>query len=253
MSAVSIEQNRTTSLTLARSCGIVFGIGTQMLFLWTVVHLFLFLRFGSTQSYRHGLLVDCILSIGFALPHSLLLAPPIQKRMKSWIPSGLVGCVHCSVTCVTLLWMFQSWSLHPTVLWRATGFVEMAILCGFYGSWVALFYSLVITGMGYQTGLTQWWYWMRRQRPPQRVFIESGPYRWMRHPIYMSFLGLIWLTPTMTLDHALLTAMWTAYIYAGSYAKDQRMLRFVGAEYREYASRVSGLPLIGFGPQLKMK
>ena len=149
--------------------------------------------------------------------------------------------------------MFQNWSHHPTVLWNATGYAEMAILFGFYGSWVALLYSLYITGMGYQTGLTQWWYWMRQQRPPQRVFMESGPYRWMRHPIYMSFLGLIWLTPTMTLDHAVLTGIWTAYIYAGSYAKDQRMLRFVGTEYREYASRVSGLPLIGFGPLLRMK
>jgi protein-S-isoprenylcysteine O-methyltransferase Ste14 len=69
----------------------------------------------------------------------------------------------------------------------------------------------------------------------------------------MSFLGLIWFTPTMTLDHAVLTAVWTVYIYLGSHAKDQRMLRFVGDQYREYASRISGLPLIGIGPLLRIK
>ncbi len=253
MSTVSIEHNRTAFLTLARFCGISFGIATQLLFLWTVVQLFLFLRFGGTHSYQHGLFVDLLLSLGFALPHSFLLVPLVQKKIKSWLPSGLLGCVHCSVTCVTLLCMFQNWSLHPWVLWKATGFGEILILAGFYGSWIALFYSLYITGMGYQTGLTQWWYWMTQQRPPQRVFIESGAYRWMRHPIYMSFLGLIWFTPAMTLDHAVLTGIWTAYIYAGSYAKDQRMLRFVGAKYREYGARVTGLPFIGFGPLRRMK
>ncbi len=253
MSTVSLAHHQNATLTFARFCGIAFGIGTQLLFLWTVVQLFLFLRYGGTQSYKHGLFVDCLLSIGFALPHSLLLAPPVQKRIKSWIPNGLLGCVHCSVTCVTLLFLFQNWGVHSTVLWKATGYAESAILFGFFGSWVGLFYSLYITGMGYQTGLTQWWYWMTRQRPPQRVFVKSGAYRWMRHPIYMSFLGLIWFTPTLTLDHAVLTGIWTAYIYAGSYAKDQRMLRFVGAEYREYAARVSGLPFIGFGPLLRIK
>jgi len=44
----------------------------------------------------------------------------------------------------------------------------------------------------------------------------------------MSFLGLIWFTTTMTLDHAVLTIIWTAYIYAGSYFKDKRMIHFVG-------------------------
>jgi len=253
VSTVQLEQDQTVSNSLTRICGIAFGIGTQLFFLWTVVQLFLFLRYGGTQNYQHGLIVDCFLSFGFALPHSLLLAPPIQKRMKRWMPSELLGCVHCSVTCLTLLILIQNWGLHSTVLWKASGYVEWAIIAGFYGSWIALFYSLYITGMGYQTGLTQWLYWLKRERPPKRVFVESGAYRWMRHPIDMSFLGLIWFTPTMTLDHAVLTGIWTVYIYVGSYAKDQRMLRFIGVPYREYASRVPGLPFIGFGPLLRMK
>jgi protein-S-isoprenylcysteine O-methyltransferase Ste14 len=145
------------------------------------------------------------------------------------------------------------WGTTSTTLWKATGIAEFLILCGFYGSWVALFYSLYITGMGYQTGLTQWWYWFTQKKPPRREFVLRGAYHWMRHPIYMSFLGLIWFTPTMTLDHAVLTGVWTVYIYAGSYFKDKRMLLFLGDEYREYARKVSGLPIIGFGPLLKIK
>ncbi len=241
------------SITLGRFCGIAFGVSTQFLFLWTVVQLFLFLRYGGSHSSSHWLWIDILLSIGFAIPHSVLLAPPIQKRIKNWMPSGLLGCLHCSVTCLTLLFMFHHWGTTSMTIWHAAGITEVAILVGFYGSWIALFYSLFITGMGYQTGLTQWWFWLAQKKPPQREFIESGAYRWMRHPIYMSFLGLIWFTPTMTLDHAVMTSIWTAYIYAGSYFKDKRMLRFVGEDYREYAKRVVGLPLIGFGPLRLMK
>jgi methanethiol S-methyltransferase len=244
---------RSFAATVARPCGVVFGVATQGLFLYTVVHLFLFLRYGGLHSSQHWLVKDILLSIGFAVPHSVLLAPPIQKRIKRWLAPGLIGCLHCSVTCITLLVMFRNWGSSNSFIWHATGIAESAILVGFYGSWAALLYSLYITGMGYQTGLTQWWYWLQNKQPPRREFVESGAYRIMRHPIYMSFLGLIWFTPTMTFDHAVLTTVWTAYIYAGSYFKDKRMIHFVGPQYREYASRVAGLPIIGFGPLRKMK
>ncbi len=253
MSSLLVDHQRTTSLSLRRVLGILFGVGTQLLFLWTVIQLFLFLRYGGVEEFRYGLWMDVLLAIVFCLPHSLLLVPQVQKFVKGWLPSGLMGCLHCSVTCLTLLFLIQNWGRHSLTLWKATGYEEALILAGFYASWVALFYSLYLAGMGYQTGVTQWWYWLKRQSPPKRLFIERGAYRWMRHPIYMSFLGLIWFTPEMTLDHAVLTAIWTVYIYVGSYAKDQRMLLYLGDEYREYATRVPGLPFIGFGPLLRMK
>ncbi len=116
--------------------------------------------------------------------------------------------------------------------------------------WLALFYSLYLTGLGYQTGLTPWFYWVIRKAPPRRQFVESGAFRWMRHPVYMSFLGLIWFTPRMTLDHLILTLVWTAYIYVGSYLKDRRMTLFLGDVYRDYAKRVTDFrsSASGLGP-----
>lgn len=240
-------------VTWGRVLGIGFGIATQSLFIYTVVFLFQFLRYGGGTRYAHWWLVDLLLAIGFAVPHSILLAPAIQRRIKKYVPAGLLGCIHCSVTCLTLLCMFRFWGHSDTILWNATGPAYAIVLGCFYGSWIALFYSLWLTGMGYQTGLTQWWYWFIQKKPPVRAFVTKGAFAWMRHPVYMSFLGLIWFTPVMTLDHAILTAVWTAYIYAGSYFKDKRLLHFIGQPYREYASRVVGLPIIGFGPLRRMK
>jgi protein-S-isoprenylcysteine O-methyltransferase Ste14 len=251
MSAVMESPERVSSARgtefLARSIGVAFGIGTQLLFLFTVVYLFLFLRYGSQQSIAGWWWMDFCLAVGFAIPHSVLLVPAVQKKIKAYVPGGLLGCIHCVTTCVTLLVMFRLWGKSETVVWQANGWMEWLILTCFYGSWVALFYSLYLTGLGYQTGLTQWWYWAVRRKPPVRQFVTKGAFRIMRHPVYMSFLGLIWFTPVMTLDHAVLTSVWTLYIYAGSYFKDRRLIRFIGRDYIEYGKKVSGLPGISFG------
>ncbi|MBU6239635.1 MAG: hypothetical protein KGQ51_17575 [Planctomycetes bacterium] len=241
--------NSTALITssIGRAAGFCFGIGTQLLFLWTVVYLFLFLRYCDGTEYAGWWWMDTLMAMGFAVPHSLILFPPIQKRIRQRLPSGLMGCVHCTVTCVTLLLMFRYWGSSKVVVWQATGMVETAVLACFYLSWVALLYSLYWTGFGYQTGLTQWWYWWRMTPPPRRPFLTTGAFRYMRHPVYMSFLGLVWFTPTMTLDHAILTLTWTLYIYIGSWAKDRRLLHYIGDEYLAYARRVPGLPVIGFG------
>ena len=37
-----------------------------------------------------------------------------------------------------------------------------------------------------------------------RVLVTTGPYRWVRHPLYFSILVLIWFCPDLTLDRLLL-------------------------------------------------
>jgi len=81
---------------------------------------------------------------------------------------------------------------------------------------------------------------------PRRGFAERGAYRFLRHPVYLSFLGLIWFTPRMTLDHALLTGIWTVYIFLGSWLKDRRLTFYLGDKYRSYAAAVPGYPLVPF-------
>ncbi|MFO1066017.1 MAG: hypothetical protein U0892_19315 [Pirellulales bacterium] len=230
-----------------RLLGLAFGAGTQLLFLATAAQLFLFLRGPAAPSAEYHPWRDALLALFFAWPHSLLLFPPMQKLIKRRIHPAFLGCIHCTVTCISLLILFQCWSTSSTALWQFSGTAAWFMSLGFYASWVALLYSLWLTGLGYQTGLTQWFYWLRDKKPPRREFVTRGAYRIMRHPVYLSFLGLIWFTPTMTWDHVILTAVWTVYIYVGSWLKDRRLQHFIGPAYREYAERVPGFPLIGFG------
>jgi len=237
-----------------RWLGVTVGLGTQLLFLFTVWHLFFFLKNGApsnstpTRTWK-TLLLDTGLLLQFAIIHSTLLYPRVQKLLTKWIPRPFYGCMFCITTCVTLLAVIFYWAPSQTIVFDIhsnAGLWAMSVC--YYGSWMALFYSLYISGLGYQTGWTPFWYWFRKQPQPRREFEEKGAYKIFRHPIYLSFLGLIWFTPHMTLDHLALTGLWTVYIFFGSYLKDQRLVFYVGDKYREYQQRVPGYPLLHWGP-----
>ncbi|MBL8850968.1 MAG: hypothetical protein JNG89_14915 [Planctomycetaceae bacterium] len=233
---------------MRRSLGILFGVANQMLFAYTVVHLFLFLNGGNVQATRGSLWIDAALALQFAIPHSLLLWPPVRARLRAWIAAEFYGCAFCTATCFSLLLMFWGWRSDARLLWEVEGTGRTIVRCAFLLSWGALVYSLWISGLGRQTGWTTWYAWLRRVTPPRPEFAPQSWYRWLRHPIYLSFLGLLWFTPTMSLDRAVLTAVWTGYIFVGSRLKDLRLEAYIGEPYRAYQSRVPGFPFVPFGP-----
>ena len=75
-------------------------------------------------------------------------------------------------------------------------------------------------------------------QPPARPFVPQSVYRFMRPPVYLSFLGLVWLVPVVTLDRAVLIGIWTASISVGSVLKDRRLLFYVGDEDRRCQAEV---------------
>ena len=67
-------------------------------------------------------------------------------------------------------------------------------------------------------------------RPPARPFVPQGVYQFLRHQVYLSFPGLVSFVPVVTLDRAVLTGIWTVFIYVGSVLKERRLLFYVGDE-----------------------
>ncbi|TWT95433.1 NnrU protein [Botrimarina colliarenosi] len=248
-----IEGDTSPRWDLRRYVGCAVGVAVHVLFAYTVWRLFWFLKNGPGDDREGSLFIDAVLALQFALPHSALLHPAVKRRLGRWVSPAFYGLFYTTVTCVSLLLLFACWrSVGPT-LWRATGPMGAATLTAFFASWLALFYSLHLTGLGFQTGLTPWLAWVRGQPQPRRAFKPQGAYRWLRHPVYLSFMGLVWFTPTMTLDHAVLTGIWTVYLLLGSWLKDRRLEHYVGEPYREYETQVPGYPLAVVGPLGKRK
>lgn len=226
----------------------VFGFLTQGVFGVTAVCLIWFLSGLPALATTAGpdvwrIAVDSGLSLLFALPHSLLLYPPVRRRITKVVPSPLYGCFFCTTTCLTALLLILFWQPFGVVF--TPGRPALFVLALPYAAaWLLFAYSVSLTGFGYQTGWTPFLFWLRRQDPPRREFSPRGLYRFIRHPIYFSFLLIMWTPLVWSLDRFLLNAVWTIYVFVGSYLKDRRLEYYLGAAYRSYEAAVPGYPLL---------
>src|SRR4030081_1745835 len=76
-------------------------------------------------------------------------------------------------------------------------------------------------------------------RPYQApLFRTPGPYRLVRHPLYVGWLFAFWVTPVMTLAHLLFSIATTAYILLAIQFEERDLVRDYGRRYEEYRQSV---------------
>jgi len=143
----------------------------------------------------------------------------VRKKLGRFISPAFYGLFFCTAACLTLLFTMSQWQVGDWAFWQLAGWPRVAVRTLYLTCWGTLFYSLCCSGFGYHTGWLPWWYWVRQKPIPRRPFGPRGAFSLIRHPGYMSFLGLVWFTPDMTSDRALLVGVWTIYIFFGQLPK----------------------------------
>jgi steroid 5-alpha reductase family enzyme len=86
-------------------------------------------------------------------------------------------------------------------------------------------------------GLRQVWLELRGKPYTHLEFGTPGPYRLIRHPLYLGWLFAFWATPTMTLAHLVFALATTAYIFI-AIVFEERDLVAAHPEYERYRKRV---------------
>ena len=82
-------------------------------------------------------------------------------------------------------------------------------------------------------------------------FVVKGPYRWVRHPLYLFMILMIWSSPNLTMDRLLFNGLWTVWIVIGSILEERDLIFEFGDVYREYQQRVPMFIPRGFHPLQK--
>ena len=173
---------------------------------------------------------DAFLFSVFALHHSLLARPWAKQRVRHVLPEDLVR--------TSYVWIGSLLFIAVCLFWQPVGGTVYAAK----GAWALPLYAVQLVGVAVGTlavrrisvrelaGLT----------PPGSVdeLEFGGPYRLVRHPLYLGWVLVFFGTPHMTGDRLLFALVSTIYLIIAMPFEEAGLHRQFGERYLEYRRMV---------------
>jgi protein-S-isoprenylcysteine O-methyltransferase Ste14 len=187
---------------------------------------------------RNALLIDTFLSIVFFLQHSILVRPGVRHRFAKFIPEAYYNAFYGFTSGICLLLVLMFWQKSPTLIASANNLVFWLLRALFCLCLAGFFWGNKSLGSFDMLGVKRLMRHISNRLGKQQQITAEGPYRWVRHPLYLFLIVIIWSCPVLTLDRLIFNILWTLWIVMGTCLEDRDLHREFGNEYQEYSLRV---------------
>ncbi|HET9158968.1 MAG TPA: isoprenylcysteine carboxylmethyltransferase family protein [Caulobacteraceae bacterium] len=189
-----------------------------------------------------ALVVDAALLALFAVQHSLMARPFFKRGWTRIVPPPIERSTFVLFASLALIGLFIWWRPLPQTIWSllptwSAGAVTALSLAGF-GLVLA---STFLISHFELFGLKQVYDRLRGRRPSAPEFRTPGPYKLVRHPLYLGFIVAFWATPRMSLGHLVFAIATTAYILIAIQLEEHDLTTVFGERYRTYRRQVGML------------
>ena len=185
-----------------------------------------------------ALLIDLGLLGLFAVQHSVMARRGFKRALTRVVHPAAERSTYVLASSVALILLFWLWSPLGGTVWHVEHPAgRVALYAAFAFGWLLVLVTTFLINHFDLFGLRQVWLHLRgREYRPLR-FTTPGPYRMVRHPLYLGWLFAFWATPTMTVTHLFFAAVTTAYILV-AIQLEERDLVDAHPEYVDYRRRV---------------
>ena len=192
--------------------------------------------------------IDLGLLALFAVQHSVMARKWFKERWTRIVPRPLERSTYVLFSSLALLLLFWQWRPLGGVVWSVEDPAARLVLRVLFAfGWGLVLVATFLINHFDLFGLRQVWLYFREKPYTALPFGTPGPYRLVRHPLYVGWFFAFWMTPTMSLAHLLFAVMTTAYILLAIQFEEHDLVREHGSAYEEYRRRVPMLLPFGRG------
>ena len=236
----------------------VYGVACYMAALATFVYLAAFLENvfvptsidSAPQSPLWiALMVDLGLLVLFGVQHSVMARPAFKAMWTKIVPQAAERSTYVLFSSVAMFLLFWQWRPIGGVIWNMENIYGRIALYAMYAvGWVTVLVTTFLINHFDLFGLRQVTLQLVGRPYTGLTFRTPGPYKLVRHPLYVGWLMVFWSTPEMTAAHLLFAVGLTAYILI-AIRYEERDLVQAHSEYAEYKRRVPMMVPIGASSQ----
>lgn len=228
--------NRYKLYMLAYS-SLFLGLGSLLLFM---IFLFLgsFTIFDLGLKKGEALFLDACLSLLFFIQHSVMIRRRIRRRLSKLIPDEYYNSFYSIASGLTLISLILIWQKIPYMMASAGDIAYWMLRTLFVLSLVGFSWATSSLGSFDPFGAKIIMRYIRNKTQRPIPLTIRGAYRWVRHPLYLFSILMIWSCPVLTADRLLFNILWTGWIVIATILEERDLVFDFGDQYQEYQAKV---------------
>lgn len=193
---------------------------------------------GASSPIALAIFINLGLVFLFGFFHSLMARESFKAWWTKLVPADAERSTYVLQSALFLglaMWQWQAipqtiWAFEGALAWAAYLVCALGVACVLTSTFLIDHFELF--------GLRQVWAASTRRPMPQPKFVTPFLYRFVRHPMQLGVVMVLFGTPHMTLGHLVFATSMTLYILIGLWFEERALLREFGDAYRAYQRHV---------------